>query len=102
MFTIPSCVAVAVTATMSGTGKSNTALLWQAFETRDTHRRIGCRGLGLRDFFSGHADGLAPPHSNSFISASACSSQKRISISRYIVIAVVRCSRACSRLPVSR
>src|SRR6266852_1242828 len=41
-------------------------------------------------------------HANSPISASACSSQKRMSISRYIVDAVVRCSRACSRWPVRR
>ena len=31
-------------------------------------------------------------HANSLISASACSSQKRMSISRYIVVARVRCS----------
>ena len=37
-----------------------------------------------------------------FSSASACSSQNRMSISRYIVVAVVRCSCACSRLPVRR
>ena len=35
-------------------------------------------------------------------SASACSSQNRMSISRYIVVAVVRCSCACSRSPVRR
>jgi hypothetical protein len=35
------------------------------------------------------------------ISASACSGQKRMSISRYIVAAIVRCSCAC-RLPVRR
>jgi hypothetical protein len=39
---------------------------------------------------------------NALISASACSSQKRMSISRYIVVAVVRCSWACSRWPVRR
>jgi len=39
-------------------------------------------------------------HANPFNSASAFSSQKRMSISRYIVVAVVRCSRACSRLPM--
>ena len=33
-------------------------------------------------------------------SASACSSQNRMSISRYIVVAVARCSRASSRWPV--
>ena len=32
----------------------------------------------------------------------ACSSQNRMSIPRYIVAAAVRCSRACSRLPVRR
>ena len=36
------------------------------------------------------------------ISVSACFSQNRMSISRYIVAAVVRCSCACSRLPVRR
>jgi hypothetical protein len=35
-----------------------------------------------------------------FSCASACSSQYVIPISRYIVVAVVRCSCACSRLPV--
>ena len=39
-------------------------------------------------------------HASRFISASACSSQNRMSISRYIVVAAVRCSCACSRLPV--
>jgi len=39
-------------------------------------------------------------YANSLISASACSSQNGISISRYIVVAAVRCSCACSRLPV--
>jgi len=34
--------------------------------------------------------------------SSACSSQYVMPISRYIVVAVVRCSRACSRLPVRR
>jgi hypothetical protein len=33
------------------------------------------------------------------VSASACSSQKRMSISRYTVAAMIRCSQACSRLP---
>src|SRR5215468_6101306 len=33
---------------------------------------------------------------------SACSSQNRMSISRCIVVAVVRCSCACARLPVRR
>ena len=36
------------------------------------------------------------------ISASAFCSQNRMFISRYIVVAVVRCSWACSRLPVWR
>jgi hypothetical protein len=35
-------------------------------------------------------------------SACACSSQYVIPISRYIVVAVVRCSCACSRWPVRR
>src|SRR4030095_12396229 len=34
--------------------------------------------------------------------ASACSSQYVMPISRYIVVAVARCSCACSRLPVRR
>jgi hypothetical protein len=38
--------------------------------------------------------------SSSLSSASACSSQKRMSISRYIVVAVVRCSFATCCLPV--
>jgi hypothetical protein len=41
-------------------------------------------------------------HPSSVRSASACSSQKRMSISRYMVVAVVRCWRACSRWPVRR
>src|SRR5262245_59933480 len=41
-------------------------------------------------------------HPDSFILASACSGQNRISMSRYIVIAVVRCPAACSRSPVRR
>ena len=36
------------------------------------------------------------------ISVSACSSHNRMSISRYIVVEVVRCSLACSHLPVRR
>ena len=44
----------------------------------------------------------AGAHASSLISASACSSQYRMSISRYIVVAVVRCSRASCRLPVRR
>ena len=38
----------------------------------------------------------------SLCSVSACSSQYVIAISRYIVVAVVRCWRACSRLSVRR
>ena len=41
----------------------------------------------------------AAAHASAPISASACSSQNRMSISRYIVVAVVRCSWACWRLP---
>jgi hypothetical protein len=41
-------------------------------------------------------------HASPFSSASACSSQNRMSISRYIAVAVVRCSCAGSRLPVRR
>ena len=37
-----------------------------------------------------------------FTSASACSSQYVMPISRYIDVAVVRCFCACSRLPVRR
>src|SRR5215471_18237997 len=40
--------------------------------------------------------------SSSVISRSACSSQYVIPISRYIVVAVVRCSCASSPLPVRR
>ena len=40
----------------------------------------------------------AAAHASTLISASACSSQNRMSISRYIVVAVVRCSWACSPL----
>ena len=39
-------------------------------------------------------DNCADYYANSFICASACSSQNRMSISRYIVVAVVRCSWA--------
>jgi hypothetical protein len=39
-------------------------------------------------------------HASPFGSASACSSQKRMSISRYIAVAVVRCSCASWPLPV--
>src|SRR5262245_39423848 len=38
-------------------------------------------------------------YGSSFISAPACSSQDVMPISRYIVVAVVRCSWANSRLP---
>jgi hypothetical protein len=41
-------------------------------------------------------------HASSLISASACSSQNGMSMSRYIVTAVVRCSCASSCLPVRR
>jgi hypothetical protein len=42
------------------------------------------------------------PHVSSVVSARACSSQNRMSISRYIWTAVVRCSCAACRLPVRR
>ena len=42
------------------------------------------------------------PHLSVPCAASACCNQNRMSISRYIVVAVVKCSRACSRLPVRR
>ena len=42
------------------------------------------------------------PHASTPISASALSSQKPMAISLYIAAAVVRCSRACSPLPVRR
>src|SRR5262245_24634253 len=38
-------------------------------------------------------------HSTCLISTSACSNQNRMSISRYIVVAVVRCSCVSCRLP---
>src|SRR6476661_924060 len=41
-------------------------------------------------------------HASSFNSASACSSQNRTSISRYIAVAVERCSCASCRLPRRR
>ena len=41
-------------------------------------------------------------HAESFIAASACSSQNRMSISRYNVVAVVRCSCASSHRPLRR
>jgi hypothetical protein len=41
-------------------------------------------------------------YANCLSSASAFSNQHVIPISRYIVVAVVRCSSACSRLPVRR
>ena len=49
--------------------------------------------LAAKSALDGHQ--TSPP-----VSASAFSSQKGISISRNIVVAVVRCSWACSRLPV--
>jgi len=57
-----------------------------------------------RELVSAAAPVLTPEtlHLNTFNSASAFSSQNRMSISRYIVVAVVRCSCACSRLPVRR
>src|SRR5262245_22848692 len=39
---------------------------------------------------------------SSMTRASVCSSQYVIPVARYIVVAVVRCSSACSRLPVRR
>jgi hypothetical protein len=41
-------------------------------------------------------------HSVTELSASACSSQYVIPMLRYIVVALLRCSCACSRLPVRR
>src|SRR5262249_40920167 len=49
-------------------------------------------GGAVVDEFLGHAP----------ISASACSSQYVMPISRYIVVAVVRCSCPCSRFAVRR
>src|SRR5262249_50649407 len=51
-----------------------------------------------RSYLNRRAQGMARACS----SASACSSQYVIPISRYIVVAVVRCSCACSRLPLRR
>ena len=62
------------------------------------HRRV--RRIGEKDSDErrqNHDIGLA-----NAISASACPSQNRMSISRYIIAAVVKCSCACSRLPVRR
>ncbi len=53
------------------------------------------RRLAAESALYGHQ--ASPP-----ISASACSSQYVMSISRYIVVAVVRCSSASCRLPVRR
>jgi len=49
-----------------------------------------------------HRPDLARGHARSLSSVSACSSQKRMSIWRYIVVAVVRCSCASCRWPVRR
>ena len=62
-------------------------------------------GTGVREYRLAvlalfQAAGRADHSSRS--SASACSSQKRMSISRYIVTAVARCSSASSRSPVRR
>ena len=71
-------------------------------------RPLPGRGGAGRDTSAGDAvfperrGAAGTAHANSFISASACSSQNVMSISRYIVVAVVRCSWACSRLPVRR
>jgi hypothetical protein len=53
--------------------------------------------VGLTLLLAERAAGHSPRSS-----ASACSSQNRMSISRYIVVAVVRCSCASSLLPVRR
>jgi hypothetical protein len=60
--------------------------------------------LGNHERPEGLAEGKpwGPAHANCLSSASACSSQYVIPISRYIVVAVVRCSCACSRWPVRR
>jgi hypothetical protein len=72
----------------------------------------GQRGEASRvvmvDAQPGHVHRRAGSHANGcslsqlLISASACSSQKRMSISRYIVVAVVRCSCASCSLRVRR
>ena len=58
----------------------------------------GCAARRRREGQDRDEDDSPDSHASSRISASACSSQNRMSISRYIVVAVVRCSgpaRAC-------
>src|SRR5262245_32932554 len=67
-------------------------------------RLAGDSGLGLDLVLRGFGTPTHRPlvHASFPISASACSSQNRMSISRYIVVAVMRCWCASSRLPVRR
>ncbi len=60
----------------------------QSFETLDNVRLAG--------------QGRVVNHPRSRVSASAFSSQYAMPISRYIVVAVARCSWACSRLSMRR
>ena len=72
------------------------------------HRRAG--DFELRTTLLAEADGvtilepaLRVAHQPSWaISVSALSNQYGITISRYIVVALMRCSCACSRWPVRR
>ncbi len=48
----------------------------------------------------GGCRGVWRSHTYASWRVSACSSQKRMSISRYMVVAMARCSRACSSLSV--
>ncbi len=66
--------------------------------------RQGLTDGGARGYspdYSGEREG-GPLGYAPLSSLSTCSSQKRMSMSRYIVVAVLRCSCACSRLPVRR
>jgi len=55
---------------------------------------------GERTSQRGQQEAAAVHHLSPAISASAFANQYVIPISRYIVVALVRCSRACSRLSV--
>jgi hypothetical protein len=85
-------------------GSCKAGVRFKHANTRSPRRSLRLSGDRSReDTESQHNDERAEDgHSTSLIAASACSSQNRMSISRYIVVAVVRCSRACSRWPVRR
>src|SRR5262245_7787190 len=68
----------------------------------DVGRDPSCLGLRMYSIVVVGQEPFEAFHIGSLICASACSSQYVIPISRYIVVAVVRCSCACSLLPVRR